>query len=238
MRVLHVLLAASAFCFLTPPPARACGNAMSRSEGEAIYVQYAEAAEDEGYHTRTLMFMQRLPIASLELGRSALYDRALRLSALAIVRTGGRIDREGRPADPERAKELLAWAERTLSGWAAAAPDDPQRKIDLAELQLARGRREEARALLVELEARGLVASFRGHAALAQLRGSAGEGAPSVVAGALGALQAASAELSLARCKRMTKHSPLCLGLDETRANEKPVAYPPLEIPSLSLGRR
>jgi hypothetical protein len=234
---LHALLACSAALSLTPPPARACGNALSRSEGEAIYVQYAEASEDEGFHTRTLMFMHRLPIAQLELGRSPLYDRALRLSALAVVRTGGRIDREGKPADAERAKELLGWAEKILTAWAAASPDDPKRKIDLAELQVALERREAASATLVDLEKRGLVASFRGHAALARLRRAAGEGAPPFVGGPLGALQAASAELSLARCTRMTKHAPLCSGQDDARAKEKPVAFPPMELPSLSAGR-
>jgi hypothetical protein len=230
MRVPYALLAWFAIVSLSPPPARACGNAMSRSEGEAIYVQYADAAEDEGFHTRTLVLMNRLPLAKVEIGRFPLYDRALRLSALAIVRTEGRIDREGKPADPERAKELLAWAEKTLTAWAAAAPDDPKRKVDLAELQIALGRESEARDALIELEKKGLVASFRGHAALARLRRAEGDRGAEVLRGPLGALSSAAAELSLSRCKRMTKHAPLCTGVDEARAKERPVALPPMEI--------
>jgi hypothetical protein len=99
-------------------------------------------------------------------------DRALRVVARAIARSGGEIGPNGRTQG--KPTENLAWATQMLDAMAHSSDYDPRVMTDLGEV-LSKQPAEFARALvtLEDLARRDLITSAEGWAALAALRSPA-----------------------------------------------------------------
>jgi CBS domain-containing protein len=134
-------------------------------------------------------------------GSLTLADRALRVLALATVRTGGRLQLGGTKVrtDADRTANL-EWAAEVLGGLSARRANNPSYQTDHGEA-LARlpARRAEAERLLGDLADRDLVTSAEGYAALARLRADGDE---------------ATREALRRRCEVMTRTPALCTTLD------------------------
>ncbi|HET9953519.1 MAG TPA: hypothetical protein VFQ61_03395 [Polyangiaceae bacterium] len=146
-------------------------------------------------------------IKTLKPQSSSLVERAARVLAVAVTRSGGKLPVEsevpseiqdtwlGKTAKDRAAN--LQFAARTLSAISDLKKDDPAVQTELAEAlaQLPESRAR-ALALLEDLARRDLVASAEGYAALAQLRARAGD--------------ASGGQLALARCQSMSKAKAVC----------------------------
>lgn len=132
-------------------------------------------------------------------------DRALRVLALASVRSDGRLDAAGLHAGSadERTANLF-WAADVLSGLNAHRANNPSYQTDLGEaLAKLPDRRDDAVKLLGALADKDLVTSAEGYAALARLRSEPGDEA---------------ARLALIkRCESMTKLPGVCAVPDPSR---------------------
>lgn len=189
--------------------ATACGNGTERRLNEHVMaIAQAENHVSEGKpRLAAKKVLNRYPrIRTQVIGRNSVADRALRVMARAVVRTGGAIDAGHRfpGASDEERKTNLQWAVRVLHGFVNHKPADASAKTDYGEA-LARvpERQKEALRVLTTLAQKDLIGSAQGYAALAELRRDAGEGKLSFVAAPARTLAAARARLAEARCRRM-----------------------------------
>ncbi|HHH30104.1 MAG TPA: hypothetical protein ENK57_17415 [Polyangiaceae bacterium] len=189
--------------------AAACGNGVERRLHEHVMaIAKAERDVDAGKpRLAAKHVLNRYPqIRSQAIGRNGVADRALRVMARAVVRTGGGIDGGTRfPGSTDaECKENLNWALRVLHGFVNHNPVDAGAKADYGEA-LARvpERHVEARRVLSELAAKDLIGSAHAYAALAGLRRQAGEGKLPFIAAPQRVLESARAKLAEARCRRM-----------------------------------
>jgi hypothetical protein len=145
-------------------------------------------------------------------GKELDMDRLLGVEALAVVRSGGRLHLDGAAEGEGRAAErAIEAALGTLEKIAAARPKDVLAKVDVAEaLSRLPERRDEARAVLEDLERKNVLPSAWGYAALVRLRADPAPGAPGLVAGPLAALNAPAAGVALGRCRSMTRDDAVC----------------------------
>ncbi|MEQ9323763.1 MAG: hypothetical protein RIF41_31660 [Polyangiaceae bacterium] len=189
--------------------AAACGNGVERRLHEHVMaIAKAEKDVSEGKARLAAQgVLNRYPrIRTQTLGRNTVADRALRVMARAVVRTGGGIDAGKRfpgSTDAER-KDNLNWALRVLHAFVNNNPADASAKADYGEgLARVPERHAEARRVLSELAAKDLIGSAHAYAALAELRRQAGDGKLSFIAAPQRALESARAKLAEARCRRM-----------------------------------
>lgn len=184
-----------------PGGASACGGEVYREmDSNTQLVAQAEQALSEGKFAKAAAkAIQAYPALKIvKPGQVPLADRALRIIALASVRSGGGITAGGfrGKSDDDRAGNL-EWSVATLKGLDAKRPNNPSIQTDLGEA-LARvpAHQEEAKKLLGELAAKDLVTTPEGYAALARMRAEAGD-------------SAARAE-AVKRCEAMSKTPGIC----------------------------
>lgn len=224
MRFLGLALASTlVLATLATSPARACENGVERRLQETVVaVARAEQLVDDG---KPLLAAQTVlntypDLKRFALGRRPLTDRALRVMARAVTRTGGALDAGHRfpGATEQQRADNLAWAQRVLEGFVARDRKDAVAETDLAEM-LARRPDARGRALriLTRLAQEDRVASEHGYAALVQLHRDAGEGKRALFAHPLRALHAGEAALAEARCRRLAVDEAVCGGSDPNR---------------------
>ncbi|MEM6790695.1 MAG: hypothetical protein AAF715_24465 [Myxococcota bacterium] len=193
------------------PPAKACLNGVDRRLNEAV--ARVSAAEDDVSEGRPRLAAQRVLNVYPHLRRqrpevNRVADRALRVMALAVVRTRGTVDGGRRfPGDtPELRDHNIVWAQRILRGFARRAPKDAAAQTGYAEaLALRPERQAEALRLLTRLSTRDLVSSAHGYAALAELLRPPKPKAntPFFLVAARASLALPRRTLAGARCRRM-----------------------------------
>lgn len=147
-------------------------------------------------------------------GNNPLETRALRVFALAIVRSDGSVDEKkaGVRAQGEWTKNAnLEWAVQALREIDQKRPNDPSLRADLGEAlaKLSQGEGE-ALEILGGLDKKDLMGSPHAYAALARLREKKGD--------------AAGAEAAVKRCEEMSKTPGVCRPAPAQPAKPKPVA--------------
>jgi hypothetical protein len=140
-------------------------------------------------------------IRNAEAGSNPLETRALRVFALAVVRSDGTIDEKkvrGTATTGEWSpKSNLEWAAQALREIDAKRPNDPTVQADLGEAlaKLPSGQKE-ALKILQGLAQKDLMGSPHAYAALAKLRSQSGD--------------LAGAEAAIKRCEEMSKSPGIC----------------------------
>jgi hypothetical protein len=196
-----VLAALAAVPIFTSTPASACGTSIRQVvDNKAMLISSAERKLSEGNFvaaaaeaSNAFPGLKKFPIAT-----GPLADRALRILALAVVRTeGGLTVAAMRGTNDTEKAQNLAWAVTTLRGLNAKRPNNPSLQTDLGEaLAKTEGTKPEAAKLLAGLADRDLMASAEGYAALAKIRETSGD--------------AAGRDAALKRCTGMTKSAKVC----------------------------
>ena len=198
------LLAALALPILTTigAPASACENEVEYETNRRVKLLIqAEKDVDEGRFTLAAQAVANefAALRTFSPGKRGLWDRAMRIMALALSRTSGaiRAGMEWNGATPGERAAGVEWAVTTMRALGKLRKDDPGMQTDLAEV-LARDSRYGAEALKIlgELAAKDLITSARGYRALAALRDQAGD--------------AAGRDAALQRCRTMAKKADLC----------------------------
>lgn len=189
-----------------PAPAEACGTGVFRVvDHTAEAVSSAEQTLSQGRvaDAATGVFKTFPKLMTAKPGEAPLTDRALRILALATVRsdgglnvkTGGSWKMAG--ATPEQKEGNLLFAIDTLRKLNEKRANSPSFQTDLAE---ALGKvprfKAEAYTILTQLAKKDLVASAEGYATLARLHEAMGEGAPR--------------DAAVKRCEGMTKTPKAC----------------------------
>lgn len=133
-------------------------------------------------------------------GNNPLETRALRVFALAIVRSDGSVDEKkaGVRAQGEWTKNAnLEWAVQSLREIDQNRPNDPTVQADLGEAlsKLPHGRAE-AMKILANLAQKDLMGSPHAYAALAKMKSESGD--------------LAGAEAAIKRCEEMSKTKGIC----------------------------
>jgi hypothetical protein len=184
-----------------PGEASACGTAVYREiDSSAMLVAEAESALSQGKHARAAAkAVQAFPALKIvKPGTLPLADRALRILALASVRSDGNIaagtmknataaDRSGN----------LEWSIETIRKLSAKRGNNPSYQTDLGEaLSKVASHHDEALKVLDELADKDLLTSAEGYAALARMRAEKGD--------------AAAREAAQKRCEAMTKTPKIC----------------------------
>lgn len=213
-----VLLAAAASLLISAAPreAEACGGAWVPIVEEQIDwrvpgIARAERLMDAGESTDAAASVVRMMphIKSLKQSKSKpLVNRALRVLALSVARTDGRLDAAkqlpahvqgswlGKSAEDRQAN--LTWATDILRTTARLDGDGPQAQTELAEaLARLEGGEAEALKILTRLAEADLVTSPEGYAALAHLQKKRGD--------------RAGTQLAMARCEAMAKDKASCV---------------------------
>ncbi|MBX3184301.1 MAG: hypothetical protein KF915_16860 [Polyangiaceae bacterium] len=214
-KTLLLTAAASLMVGATTREASACGGAWVPIVEEQIDwrvpgVLQAERLMDAGKSTDAAASVVRMMphIKSLKMSASKpLVNRALRVLALSVARTDGRLDAArqlpahvqdtwlGKSAEDRQTN--LTWATDILRKTAEAQENDPQSRTELAEaLARTEGGEKEALGILEELAKADLVTSPEGYAALAHLRQKRGD--------------RAGTKLAMERCEAMAKDKSTC----------------------------
>ncbi len=201
--------------------AGACGNGVERRVNERVQAIAGAERMVEG-DAAQVAAAARLVVSAFPgidgqaPGRSALADRAMKVMARAVVRSGGSIagTRAFAANSDEERQAHLSWAIRVLRAFRMTKPKDAAAATDLGEALAHGDRRERQEALLIlgSLEARDVVASARGYAALASVRRDVAADKPAYIRHPLRALHEARARVAAARCRRMTKDPAICQG--------------------------
>lgn len=208
-----VAAAAAVLSAGAPRDAAACGGALWE---ERVFVPkpsppklVAQAEKElEGGNARKALSSATAAysdLAKADPGADNLKNRALRIAALAVVRSKGELKVAGQKE--ATALERLAWAAKKLEALAAKAPDNPTVEGDLGEGLAAAGRDLDAYGHLSKLAEKDLLGTAEGYSALSRLQFAAG-------------LTSKSAK-SLARCEAMASDRTVC-GL--SKAPEKKTA--------------
>ena len=189
-----------------PAPAEACGTAFfSVVDHSAENISSAEKSLSQGrYEVAATGVFQMFPkIKSTKVGTGPLSDRALRILALATVRSnGGLTIGKGTTwmmagVTPEQKEENLLFAIDTLRKLNEKRANSPSFQTDLAEaLGKVSRYKAESYAILTQLAKKDLVASAEGYATLAKLHEAMGESAPR--------------DAAVKRCEGMTKTPQAC----------------------------
>jgi hypothetical protein len=194
----------------TPRAARACGSMLylsHHSEPRVVapspseLVAQAEEALSQGKQARAAATaLQAYPALKIvKVGTLPLADRALRILALASVRSDGGLS-TGNFASKTAADRAanLEWSIEVLRGLDERHVNNPTYQTDLGEA-LARvpAHHEEAEKLLGSLADRDLLTSAEGYAALARLRAERGD--------------QAARDAMVQRCEVMTKTPAVCV---------------------------
>jgi hypothetical protein len=163
-----------------PGGASACGTAVYREiDDSAQLVAQAEQALSEGkFHKAAAKAVQAYPALKIvKPGQVPLADRALRILALASVRTDGGLNVGGLKGKTAGEKASnLDWSVATLRGLNAKRANNPSIQTDLGEaMAKVPSLHAEARKLLGELADKDLLTSAEGYAALARLRAENGD---------------------------------------------------------------
>lgn len=189
-----------------PASAEACGTEVfSVIDHSAEGISSAERALSQGRVTAAAngVFQVFPKLRTTQPGKGPLTDRALRILALAAVRSDGALN-VGKGvnwqmvgATPEQKEENLLFAISTLRKLNEKRANSPSFQTDLAE---ALGKvprfKAEALTILTQLAKKDLVASAEGYATLARLHDAMGEGAPR--------------DAAVKRCEGMTKTPKAC----------------------------
>jgi hypothetical protein len=188
---------------VAPGDARACLSAVAievREQApkgpEARATQLVAQAEQdlsEGKHAKAATkAIAAFPV--LQATQHGPAGRALRVVALAVVRTDGAVNPGNlrSSAATDRATNL-AWAAQTLRDLNVRHPNNPSYRTDLGEaLSRVPAERGEAARILGDLAAKDLITSAEGYAALARLRAASGD--------------KVARDAAVARCEAMTKN--------------------------------
>lgn len=140
-------------------------------------------------------------IRNAEAGANPLETRALRVFALAIVRSDGSIDekkaRVGSQVGEWTPSSNLQWAVQSLREIDAKRPNDPSLQADLGEaLSKTPTGQKEAQKILQGLAQKDLMGSPHAYAALAKLRSQSGD--------------QEGAQAAIKRCEEMSKTPGIC----------------------------
>jgi len=207
--VLALAIVPAAFVLGNAHDAEACGMSvrMDPTPAKPSPVQEiarAEKALDAGQHlVAAKAVLGTFPtIRSTTAGKIPLETRALRVFAMAVVRSEGAVDEKKAHVASANGVEWtpaanLAWAVQSLREIDQARPNQPTVQADLGEAlsKLPSGEAESLR-ILQGLAQKDLMGSPQAYAALAKLRGRQGD-----TAGALAALK---------RCEEMSKAPGVC----------------------------
>lgn len=184
-----------------PGEASACGTAVYREiDSSAMLVAEAESALSQGKHARAAAkAVQAFPALKIvKPGTLPLADRALRILALASVRSDGNVA-AGTMKNTTAADRAgnLAWSIDTIRKLSAKRGNNPSYQTDLGEaLSKVASHHDEALKVLGELADKDLLTSAEGYAALARMRAEKGD--------------ATAREAAQKRCEAMTKTPKIC----------------------------
>jgi len=202
VRVVWAMSLALPFAAMAAPgAASACGTAVYREvDSNAQLVAQAEQALSEGHHQKAAVkAIQAFPaLRIVKVGSLPLADRALRILALASVRSDGALELGGfKGASAADRSANLDWSIGVLRGLDAKRLHNPAYQTDLGEaLAKVPAHHAEAKKQADDLAARDLLTSAEGYAALARLRAESGEGA--------------ARDEAVKRCEAMTKTPRVC----------------------------
>lgn len=197
----------SALPLLYSHPASACGSAVRlevvpQKPTPVQEVARAEKALEVGQSAiAARVILTTFPrVRSVTAGDNPLETRALRVFALAVVRSEGVVNEKtvGVPSQTEWTTNAnLAWAVQAMREINAKRPNDPTVQADLGEAlsKVATGR-DEAFQLLSNLAQKDLMGSPNAYAALATLRKGKGD--------------LVGADAATKRCEEMSKTPALC----------------------------
>jgi hypothetical protein len=193
--VLPVAIAAA------PGAASACGTAVYREidDNSQLVAQAEQALSDGKLNKAAAKAVQAFPALKIvKPGSVPLADRALRILALASVRSDGGLNLGGFKAKTAGERTTnLEWSVATLRGLNAKRLNNPSYQTDLGEaLSKLPGGHEEAKKILGELAAKDLLTSAEGYAALARLRAESGDGT--------------ARDEAVKRCAAMSKSPSVC----------------------------
>jgi hypothetical protein len=184
-----------------PGAASACGTAVYRVvDSNAQLVSQAEQSLGDGKNARAAVkAVEAFPaLRIVKPGALPLADRALRILALAAVRSDGALTigtMKGATAADRAAN--LEWSIDVLRSLSDKRGKNPSFETDLGEaLSKVPAHHAEALKILGELSDKDLLTSAEGYASLARLRAEAGD--------------AAAREAAVKRCETMTKTPKIC----------------------------
>ena len=141
-------------------------------------------------------------IRNATVGNDGVETRALRVMALAVVRSDGTVDEKKAHVANKNGSEWtpasnMAWAVQALREVDEKRPNDPAVQADLGEaLSKTASGQAEAMKILGGLAQKDLMGSPRAYAALAKLRSQSGD--------------LAGAEAAIKRCEEMSKVPGVC----------------------------
>lgn len=187
--------------------ASACGGAINLEfeQAKPSPVQQIAKAEKSLESGQNLAAAQAVfsafpDIRNATAGSDGLETRALRVMALAVVRSDGTVDEKKAhvaSASEWTAGSNLAWAVQALREVDEKRPNDPALQADLGEaLSKTASGQAEAMKILGGLAQKDLMGSPRAYAALAKLRAQSGD--------------LAGAEAAIKRCEEMSKAPGVC----------------------------
>lgn len=221
--VLALALVPAALVVTSTTDAHACGMSVRMELAPQRPTPVQEIAKSEkalegGRHLAAASSILRTfpRIRTVTPGKDPLQTRALRVFALAIVRSDGTVNetkaRVRSPNGVEWTPEAnLQWAVQSLREIDQKRPNDPTVQADLGEaLSKTSGGQVEALKILQGLAQRDLMGSPQAYAALAKLRTQKGD--------------SAGAEAAIKRCEEMSKSPGVCKPAPATAPNAKPVA--------------
>ena len=190
MNASRAALVALVIAFAVPAPALACGGAIVMRHFQApkkqppppVLVADAEKKLEAGDHAAAAAAVARaFPKVKSGAAAAGLEGRALRVAALATVRSEGAVGPGGaKTSDPKARERNLAWSATALKALDAKADaergGDPSLKANVGEA-LARvgATRDEAFRVLKDLSDRDLMGSPSAYAALARLASERGD---------------------------------------------------------------
>lgn len=205
--VLALALVPAAFLLSTTHDAQACGMSVRldptpQKPSPVQEIARAEKALESGQNLAAakavLGTFPRVRVATA--GGNPLETRALRVFALAVVRSDGDITEKkaGIPSQTEWTKTAnLEWAVQSLREIDQKRPNDPTVQADLGEaLSKLPHAKDEAMKLLAHLAQKDLMGSPHAYAALAKMKSEKGD--------------LAGAEAAIKKCEEMSKNPGVC----------------------------
>jgi hypothetical protein len=180
-----------------PPKPRPAPRVIEDNPG---LIAAAEQALSEGKLARAAVTtVQVFPALKIvRAGQLPLADRALRILALAVVRSEGKLSVGGlQGATAAQRAEAVAWSIDALRRLNAKRINNPSYQTDLGEaLSKDPAHHDEALKVLGQLADKDLLTTAEGYAALARLRAAKGD--------------AAARAAAVKRCETMTKTPQIC----------------------------
>ena len=218
MKIAVVLAALAVFplaAFVAESNAHACGMSirMDPTPQRPSPVQEIARAEKSVESGQNLVAAQAIlgsfpGVRNVTVGKNPLETRALRVFALAVVRSNGEVDEKKAHVQSANGipsgnglewtpKANLEWAVQSLREIDEKRPNDPTVQADLGEaLSKTATGQAEALKLLQGLAQKDLMGSPHAYAALAKLRTESGD--------------TAGAEAAIKRCEEMSKTPGVC----------------------------